>query len=172
MQEKAGDDVREEHANQSCNEAEDGELDREDGGDAEAGSTERFENNDLAYAAEACSGDGAGEDDDAGEDGEGGEELDDVGDLDDDLAHGLKRLSDIDHGDSGVGVVERALELVDAAGHGMNAAVPDDGEAGERALGKDELGAREGVLSVGLGDGGDGGGELSVLAEKVIVEPR
>jgi len=45
--------------------AEHGELDREDGGDAGAGGAEGLEHDDLAHAAVLGAGDGGGEDDDA-----------------------------------------------------------------------------------------------------------
>ena len=55
------------------------------------------------------------------------------------------------------------MEETDFCGIGVDAAVPDDGEAGERFGGQDELGAAVGVLAIGADEGGDGGVEVLVL---------
>ena len=157
------DDVGEEDADEAGDQAEDGELDREDAGDAGAGGSEGFEYDDFADAAVAGAGDRRGKDDDAREDGERGEELDDVDDLDDDGTDGLESLGDVDDGDGGEAGVEGSLEEADLRRVGVDATVPDDGKAGEGGLGKDELGAAVGVLTVGFGEGGDGGVELLIL---------
>ncbi len=86
VQEETGTDVGKDEADSRGDQAEHGELDREDGCDARTCGAESLEDDDFADAAKTRACNGTREDDDAREDAERGEELDDVGDLQNRLA--------------------------------------------------------------------------------------
>ncbi len=162
-----GDDVGKEDADGCGDQAQDGELDGEDGGDACACGAECLEHDDLTDTAVARAGDGAGEDDYSGKDAERGEELHDVDDVEHDLANGLESGGDVDDGDGGIGGVEGALQVVPtAAGVAWMPPYQTAGRPARSREGRMKSTRLEGVLAVVVDERGDGGGELLVLCGK------